>query len=76
MGCHALVEVCQVDERGKDSDEEISEGAHEELVQRPAQKEFPATLQVENDGLLASYEDLELSVSPVDLLADYWRSGG
>ncbi|MFF4824666.1 hypothetical protein [Streptomyces sp. NPDC001312] len=60
-----------MDEGGKDADEEISEGAHEELLRRTAQKEFPVTLQVENDGLLASSEDLELSVSPVDLLAYY-----
>ncbi|MFF4758307.1 hypothetical protein [Streptomyces sp. NPDC001292] len=39
-----------------------SEGAREALLRRTDQKEFPVTLRVENDRLLAYYEDLELSV--------------
>ncbi|MFI2641959.1 hypothetical protein [Streptomyces sp. NPDC018610] len=39
-----------------------SEGAHEELLRRTDQKEFPVTLRVRDGRLTASYEDLELSV--------------
>lgn len=116
VGCHALVEVDEVDERWTDVDEEFDgrlcvrgarrlysfgslrlrlpwwedlqamtvaharsvrpdlilpfighwspyrEGAHEELLRRTGPKEFPVTLRVQGDRLLACCEDLELSV--------------
>ncbi|GAA0920452.1 hypothetical protein [Streptomyces thermoalcalitolerans] len=116
VGCHAFVEVHEVDERWADAGEEFddqlcvrgarrlysfsslrlrlpwwedlramtvayarsvrpdlivplighwsfcSEGAPEELLRRTDRKEFPVTLHVRGDRLLASYEDLVLSV--------------